>query len=746
MAEPDTIISGGSSDAVIQTLKWVRKQGFKPVALRKQSKAAIGQAYVDLKYVPPGDDYWQQRDIGIGVVTGPSHSGPTDVDLDCPEAVFFAARFLPPTPAVFGRASKPSSHYLYRPDVGDNEGLHKQAFNDPLIRGAGTTICEIRADGGHQTVFPGSLHEATGEEIKWADAPFPDVPRVDLPSLDYAVKRVAIATLVVRHMWMDGQRNEIVKHLAGMFYYLEWPIEDTNSLIQAVMDYSGDEDKTRLRTVSSTYAKGEKGGKITGSNTLREFLGEPKIVDRILEWAGNETSTMLQEYNERFACVSIEGKFRIAETIPNEPSGQPIFYSKDDFLNYMATDYLDTTSKAKLWLGSPRRRSYRTLDFLPGVEDPAGILNLWTGWAVEPLPDKSCQAWLDLLYYTICGSDDAYYNWMINWFANIVREPQNKLLTSPVITGKQGAGKSLLFIYFGKILGAGYLPVSNPEHIHGKFNKHLASTLLLHSEEALFAGDRRQAEIIKDLITGNTRVFEQKGIDAKNVKNFIRIAFTSNDSWAVRAEDGDRRYTIIDMDKRKVTKERADEILAEMNNGGPGALLHYLLHDLDYKPELPRTNLKNEALLTLKQINFDPIAAWWFDVLKSGQVLPDYMFWAQKPERIEWPQVVSSQALHLSMTAKMKDLGQRYIPETTMFSLKLNKMLGVKLERKQTYFSNPGSDQAPPEVRRMPSKQYAIFNMPTLVECRRAFVEFVGQEIEWPEDAAEDDRPMHERF
>lgn len=733
----------GSSDAVIQTLKWVRKQGFKPVALRKQSKAALGQQYVDLNYNPPDDSEWLRRDIGIGVVTGPSHSGPIDIDLDCPEAIFFAERFLPSTPAIFGRKSKLRSHYLYRVD----DAVSKLAFIDPIAR---STICEIRADGGHQTVFPGSLHEATGEEIQWADNPFPDVVRVNFADLNLSVRKVAIATLIARHMWAEGQRNEICKHLAGVFYYQEWTLDETKALIQAIMDYSGDEDKTRIRTVVSTYKKGEQGGKITGSNSLREFLGDDKIVNRMLEWAGNEVATMLQEFNEKYAVVAIEGKFRIAATTPLEPSGQPVFYTKDDFLNFTAVDCITggdgkPIPKSKIWLKSPKRRTYNTVDFVPGVEDPEGVLNLWTGWAVKPDPKASCVAWLDLLYYVICGSDDNLYNWMINWFANMVREPLNKPLTSPVIVGRQGAGKSLLFGYFGKILGQGYIPVSNPDHIYGKFNRHLASTILLHSEEALFAGDKRQAEIIKDLITGTTRVFEQKGIDAKNVKNHLRLAFTSNDNWAVRAEDGDRRYTIIDMDKRKVDPDRMKAVLDEMENNGPAGLLHYL-QTMEYDPVIIRTNIKNEALLTLKQINFDPVASWWHETLKQGQVLPDYLHWATKPERMEWPQVVSSVALFISMASKMKDLGQRYIPNETSFSLKLNKMIGTKLERKQTYFSNPMSDQAPLEVRKLPAKQYAIFNMPSLVECRRAFEEYVGQPIEWPQEEVVDERPLHEKY
>lgn len=744
MADPSAKVT--SSDGVIQTLKWVRKQNFKPVALRKQSKAAIGQQYVDLHYAPPGDEFWTTQDIGIGVVTGPQHSGPIDIDLDCPEAVFFAPRFLPPTAAVFGRASKRSSHYLFRVEA---DTVPKKALNDPTIK-KDTTIIEIRGDGGHQTVFPGSLHEGTGEVIEWEGTPFPDVPKVELADLDRAVKRIAIATLITRHMWVEGQRNETCKHLTGMFYYLEWSEEEVRHIIESIMEYTGDTDRTRLKTVSNTYKKGEAGGKITGSNTLRDFLGETKIVDRILEWAGNETSTMLQEYNERFAVVSLGGKFRVADTQPVNKSDQPTFFSKDDFLNFMVTDTIETADgkkkpKAFVWLASPKRRSYRTVDFIPGVEDTPDVLNLWTGWGVEP-KKASCQAWLDLLYYTIAGGDDDIYNWMINWFANIVREPLNKQLTSPVIVGRQGAGKSLLLEYYGKILGSCYVNITQEEHIHGRFNKHLASALLLHSEEALFGGDKKSSKIIKALITNNTRIFEQKGVDARDVKNYLRLAFTSNESWAAHAEEGDRRYTVIDLDSRKVDGEILKGALHEFHNDGPSGLFYYLMNDLDYKPELVRVNIKNDALLTLKQINFDPISSWWYETLKTGALLPDYLWWATKPERAEWPQVVSSQALYFAMVAKMKEMGQRYVPDVTMFSLKLNKMVGGKLEREQKYFTNPMSDEAPHDVRRMNAKQYTITNMPNIEICRRKFEEFVGQEVIWPKDAVKEERPLTDRY
>lgn len=739
--------SAKSTDAVIQTLKWLRKQGFKPVPLHPKSKASINEKFASADYLPPPDDLWLSRDLGVGAVTGPKAGGPLDVDVDCEEALFFSKRFLPATSAVFGRKSKPRSHYLYR---ADGEECAKRAFIDPVSR---STIIEIRADGGHQTVFPGSLHEATGELIEWSEHAFPEVPRIGFETLSFAVKKVAIAVMVVRHMWAEGQRNEICKHLAGMLYYLEWTQDEVKSLISAVMEFTGDTDRTRLRTVSITYAKGEKGGKITGGNTLSKFMGDSKVVDRILEWAGSPAAALLQDYNERFAVVTIEGKFRIAETAGMTRGQPPTFFAKDDFLNLVTPDTMEIdtpkgpkrVSRGLVWLKNERRRTYRSVDFLPGVEDNDQILNMWTGWPIDPDPTYSCQAWLDLLNYTICGSDDAVYSWMLHWFANIVREPTKKPLTAPVIIGKQGVGKSLLMDYYGKILGSYYIKVTNEEHIYGRFNKHLATTLLLHSEEALFGGDKKHRGIVKSLITDDTRIFEQKGVDAKHVSNFMRIAMTSNEQHAAPVEVGDRRYTVIDMDDRRPDRKMIEAVLKEIDNGGPASLFHYLM-TMPYDSMVPRINVKNEALGALKQVNLDPVASWWLDTLRQGQVLPDYLAWATKPIRDDWPQRVSSSALYVAYMIRTKERGARQITDRNTFALALEKMIGTRLDRSQRIYVNPMSDEAPREVKLMPNKQYTIMNLPELNECRKSFCEFLGQDLKWPSEPDPEDQPVRTPF
>lgn len=732
----------GSSIQVLQTLAWCRKSEFRPVPLHPQSKAAIYKKFIEPSYSPPPDSFWQTGNFGIGVVLGPSHSGPVDIDLDCPEALFFAPYFLPPTPAVFGRVSKPASHFLYRVQT----PVTTFALRDPLIE-QDSNIVELRADGGSQTVMPGSLHQDTGELIEWSNVPFPDVPVVDLTLLSNSVKLLAIAVLCARYFWQDGQRNEMVKHLAGIFFYLELPIESIEKLVDALDDFHQSHDKTHGLTVAATYKKGERGGKIVGATSLRKFI-QPVLVDKLLEWLGSPVVGLLQEYNERFATVRIGGRFRVVDT--SLPGDGLVFMQKDDFMNYRASDCIviedKLVPKAKLWLSNPRHRAYDGADFIPGVEDPVGILNLWTGWGVQPKAGK-CEAWLTLLKDVVCGGDSDLTEWMLNWFANILREPRNRSMTAPVLIGRQGAGKSLLLAYFGCILGdQGYTVITNEEHIYGRFNQHLATTLLLHSEEALYGGELKHRGIIKSLITDQFRIFEPKGVDAKQVRNYLRLVLTSNLPHAAPAEAGDRRFTVVDLDNRIISDQLRVAVVEEMHGEGPAALFQHLL-DLDYKPDLVRINVKNEALANMKAAGGTPLEVWWRGVLMSGYILPEYLSWAQKPKLLPWVKTVSSSALYTSMVINLRDRGVRQIPNPELLAQHLNKFIGTKLNRqRQLRYENPKSDDAPLLVQQLPDKHYSINNLPDLTACRSAFEVYLGQPVDWPEDEPEHEKPLHERF
>jgi replicative DNA helicase len=129
---------------------------------------------------------WRAKGFGVGVVLGEASGGLVDVDLDAPEAAGLAADFLPPTGAVFGRASKPSSHWLY---VARGAGLRR--FAD----GASRSLVELRGAGG-QTVFPPTVHPS-GEPIAWEGASV-EPAEIGAAELGRAVTALAVGCLLER--------------------------------------------------------------------------------------------------------------------------------------------------------------------------------------------------------------------------------------------------------------------------------------------------------------------------------------------------------------------------------------------------------------------------------------------------------------------------------------------------------------------------------------------------------------------
>src|SRR4249920_2772761 len=54
--------------------------------------------------------YFNDPDLNVGIVLGPSSGGLADIDLDCVEACTAAPFLLPPTSGLFGRPSNRDSH------------------------------------------------------------------------------------------------------------------------------------------------------------------------------------------------------------------------------------------------------------------------------------------------------------------------------------------------------------------------------------------------------------------------------------------------------------------------------------------------------------------------------------------------------------------------------------------------------------------------------------------------------------
>ena len=222
----------------------------------------------------------------------------------------------------------------------------------------------------------------------------------------------------------------------------------------------------------------------------------------------------------------------------------------------------------------------------------------------------------------VARGDEETYLWIVGWWAQILQQPTVKMETALVLRGPQGTGKTKIGQVMGSLIGDDhYLLVASPRYITGQFNSHMASLLLLHADEAFWAGDKKSEGTLKDLVTGHYHMLEFKNVDPIRVKNYIRLFVTGNPDWLIPAGFKERRWAVFDMGEDHMQDHAYFAAIDhEMNNGGREALLHYLLN-FDLSQVNLRSIPKTAALLDQQIESLTPEQAWWLDTLMSG-VLP----------------------------------------------------------------------------------------------------------------------------
>ncbi len=142
----------------LESAKAYLTRGWKPIPVPYRSKNPGLRNWAQLRLTEDTlADHFKGEPQNIGVLTGEPSGGLIDVDLDHTRALELADAYLPATPSVFGRASKPRSHWLYR-------WTRPMATRKFRSKSAGMLV-EVRSTGA-QTVFPHSAHES-GEDINW---------------------------------------------------------------------------------------------------------------------------------------------------------------------------------------------------------------------------------------------------------------------------------------------------------------------------------------------------------------------------------------------------------------------------------------------------------------------------------------------------------------------------------------------------------------------------------------------------
>jgi hypothetical protein len=340
-----------------------------------------------------------------------------------------------------------------------------------------------------------------------------------------------------------------------------------------------------------------------------------------------------------FLIRNVGGKCLVGEMQPNPiGSGEVLsLQSVDAFKTWYSNQTIVVGNKPRrrplgvAWLEHPKRRQYEGVDLVPNApkELPNGNLNLWRGFGVEAKQGK----WPLMLRHigrVLANGDPGATRYILGWMAWGVQHPGEPAEVALVLRGGKGSGKGVFGNALVRCFGEHGLHIFHQDHLTGKFNGHFRSCLFLFSDEAFWAGDKKGESVLKGLITERSLLIEQKGIDAVQWPNRLKIVMAANAEWVVSASHDERRFAVFDVSNRYAQGAAPDEerlayfeaLHREIENGGLEAMLYDLLR-YDLGNWHPRQVFQSDALREQKGQSLSPLEQYLELLLQDGKLPKD---------------------------------------------------------------------------------------------------------------------------
>jgi hypothetical protein len=448
-------------------------------------------------------------------------------------------------------------------------------------------------------------------------------------------------------------------------------------------------------------------------------------------WNG-PSNAVVRDMNARFGIWTHGSSTRI---IVKQPMGGEVLtcLGKGAFLDRLKPEKFPQTDangnvswryKGPYWLDHHLAAHYHHVIFDPGK--PPGhngkSWNMWQGFAVKPKPGD----WSLLQHHiliNICGGNDEYFAWMMNWMALGVQQPDVVIGTAPVLKGAPGTGKGVLANAYGHLWGAHYVSITKDDHVSGRFNQHLEARRLVYVDEAMFGGDRKNAGVIKTMLTEPRIMIERKGVDPVWLDNHMIFIVTSNEKSVVPADIGDRRWQVIEVaDTHREDRTYFGSIAAQMRSGGYEAMMHDLLErDISVGPD-PQVTIRTPELFDQIIQAQGPTERYLYEVLDAGY-LP------QPDAPGNGPGITTISAMYDDM--KRSQPSAQYTLQT-LFGRTISKVFsGVNKVQSGNFVI--GRDAMGQPI----TKRSMRYRFPPLHLCRRSFEVYIGQQIPWSNEVSE---------
>ncbi len=252
---------------------WLER-GILPIPLKPKSKRPVGKkGWEKLRITEETIHEFFIPGQNVGGLWGEPSGWIVDLDLDWNEAADVAQYLLPKT-FVYGRRSRPETHYLFRcQDIATTKVL----FPKLNPEGTGQVIVEIRSTGA-QSVLPPSIHDKDLEPYHIDEDE--EIKSVTPKTLKKHLNEISAAAVIIRYFPGKGGRHDYYHMVTGALLHSHWKDEDVLRFMMAIWEVLRDQDDDpfqRKRTIEQTITSFREKGRVQGWNSLSAYMEGPVI-------------------------------------------------------------------------------------------------------------------------------------------------------------------------------------------------------------------------------------------------------------------------------------------------------------------------------------------------------------------------------------------------------------------------------------------------------------------------------------
>lgn len=220
----------------------------------------------------------------------------------------------------------------------------------------------------------------------------------------------------------------------------------------------------------------------------------------------------------------------------------------------------------------------------------------------------------------LCRGNKKIYKFVKTWMRVVRQHPEFRPEVILVFIGEEESGKSSFFKHYAKLFGKNAVYLAEPKSLTTKFaGDQLDDKVLVCCDEADF-NNKEYGYRLKNLVTAESRHYEKKRINAKQVKNYLNGIFTTNSKKClpISSTGRNRRYFPVTVsDKYVGNKAYFQEMETLLGNDFGMQVFDFWLRAKRVPAERLHPPL-TEELNNMKVGQLSNLQNWWLEKLDAG--------------------------------------------------------------------------------------------------------------------------------